>query len=105
VKACDTIFSKSPNVPKTFRIPMVLLYDLPSALGVPLQVSLLLTGPELNQDSFALQFMEKTKVDVAATSSSFDDDFPASRSKGLHNAKKENVIDFLRSLATDDLAS
>jgi hypothetical protein len=49
--------------------------------------------------------MEKTKVGVAVTSSSFGDDFPAMRSKGLHKAKKENVIDVLRSLVTIFLSS
>ena len=91
------MFSKSLNVPKAFRIPIVLLYDLlERAIGIPLQVSLLFTGLELNQDSFALPSMENTKVDVAATSSSFDDGFPAFRSKGLDKAKKKNIVYFLR---------
>jgi hypothetical protein len=48
--------------------------------------------------------MDKTKVDLAATSlsSSFDGDFPTSRSKRLHKAEKDNMIlvHVLRSLAT-----
>jgi hypothetical protein len=113
VKTCNTIFSKKVNVLKTFRISIVLVDDLPDRrqklsksvlerpIGIPLRVFLLVTGLDVNQDSSTFLFMEKTKLGVAAMSSSFDRDFPACRSKGLHKAKKENVIDFLRMLAAD----
>jgi hypothetical protein len=80
---------------------MVIVQDLLERLiGIPLNVSFLFTGLELNRYSFQLPFMEKTKVNGAITSSRISGDFPAFRSKGLHKAKNENVIEPLQSLVT-----
>ena len=102
MKGSDTIFSKSEDVRKTFRISIVLLfYLLECPLGIPLDVCPLFTRLELNQDSHTLLCMEQTNVDIAFTSSRFNDDLPASHSEGLHEAPKQNMVNSLRSLVTD----
>jgi hypothetical protein len=52
-------------------------------------------------DGHTLRFMVQTNVDVATTSSTFNGVSPAFLSKGLHEASKQNMVNFLRSLATD----
>jgi hypothetical protein len=92
--------SKSVDDWNSFQISKVLICDLLECLiDIPLHVFSLYTGLELDQNSSTLPFMKKTKVGVAVTNSSFDGDFQAICSKGLHKAKKETVIDVLRSVA------
>jgi hypothetical protein len=78
VKASNTIFPKSANVQKTFRISIVLLYDLVEPLiGISLHVFPLFTRLELNQDSHTLPSMAQTNVDEATTSSRFNREPPS----------------------------